>query len=1539
MSNRVFGLALLVIAAGLSSAGCNNQASGVGALPQPRTGSRFAEITEASCPPGTNVIQGTEAADIIHGTLGSDCILGFGGDDVIYGGDGDDVIYGGGGNDTIHGENGSDTIYGGPGNDILSGGNGKDTIYGEDGDDIILGENGTDVLLSGGPGSDIIVGGNGNRGSTVIEGGDGADRCSPAAPGCEGAASLCGKKAECPSGQHCLAEAGVCLGCLSDQDCYDGNSCTSDACIDHVCQRAPIVQCSPGDGCCPVACNANSDSDCSPTCGNGVVENGETCDPAESCPASCNDGNACTVDQSTGSATNCSAACSHIPVIACTSADGCCPAGCDSTIDSDCSPLCGNGVVENGETCDPSITCPTTCDDGNACTIDEMTGGAANCNSACGHTTIVTCASGDGCCPAGCNANNDTDCSPMCGNEVVEPGETCDLPSTCPASCNDGNGCTIDQMTGSAANCNAACSHTAIVTCASGDGCCPAGCNANNDTDCSPMCGNEVVEPGETCDLPSTCPASCNDGNGCTIDQMTGSAANCNAACSHTAIVTCASGDGCCPAGCNANNDTDCSPMCGNEVVEPGETCDLPSTCPASCNDGNGCTIDQMTGSAANCNAACSHTAIVTCASGDGCCPAGCNANNDTDCSPMCGNEVVEPGETCDLPSTCLVSCNDGNGCTIDQMTGSAANCNAACSHTAIVTCASGDGCCPAGCNASNDTECSPMCGNEVVEPGETCDLPSTCPASCNDGNGCTIDQMTGSAANCNVVCSHTAIVSCASGDGCCPAGCNPTNDSDCPAFCGNEVLEPGETCDPPSSCPTVCDDGNACTIDQTTGSASTCSLACSHSAITQCAPGDGCCPAGCYPASGPDGPGVNQGLTGSYPFNGNANDESAYANNGTVYGALLAADRYGNPNSAYRFDGIDDYITAPDAPQQHAAAVTASVWIQPLALGSTQACKDARIVFKRNSRVSNFEGFQMTLAGATVAAVVASSAGQQVGVASSSPIVVGQWTHLVLTADGAMLSLYQNGSLVGSHSTGFPLDIGNRPLAFGSSNESCNGYFNGVIDDIRIYNRALAPAEIALLYGRNLDTDCSLTCGNLAVEPGETCDPPSSCPTTCDDHNACTIDQMTGSAATCNVACSRTAITSCVSGDGCCPQGCSAKSDTDCSPLVAITQLTSNDLDDRSPSVHGNQLVWDGDLNQEICERCDSCNHAGCWIRPVPHVFLRGALATVSPAGGPLCDYSNSGSWCWLDSRWGDARVELCPGGPWCPLCGQPGSSASCTSVDDSSLIDHHAAEIELLDGSIAVNLGRGTVPSVEDNKVAWLTGTTSPGGYAGWQRGNNVAYWDGVSQFPSIIGAQGDGAPAPQVTSGKVYYFSGAYMMPTYLSVWDGATSQYNIGGMYAMPAARRPMSVRDGRVAYLDGSNKVQLWDGTGIRQLSGYNGARGNPVFLNSDVVWASATSNDGYLGYNLIAWDGTALRSLVRCPDRIALDIAASGSLLAYSQWDGNDYEIFVWNGTTSHQITHNEYDDVYPSLEGNQLAWQGWDGNDWEIFLATLSTP
>jgi hypothetical protein len=243
---------------------------------------------------------------------------------------------------------------------------------------------------------------------------------------------------------------------------------------------------------------------------------------------------------------------------------------------------------------------------------------------------------------------------------------------------------------------------------ASSDGCCPPVCNALDDPDCQPACGNGAIEAGETCDPLASCPTDC-PAIGCQLRTLA-NPGTCAAACVDGAkITTCSeTSDMCCPASCDASNDIDCAAVCGNNVVEPGETCDPLSTCPTSCPQ-QGCQLYQLF-DAGTCQAQCVASGQQTaCVNGDGCCPGGCNANNDSDCQPSCGNGVLEGNETCDPPASCTCAA-EAYSCY--GTTGSAATCDLVC-HVPTTTCGiGGDGCCafavpPTGdCSAADDKEC-----------------------------------------------------------------------------------------------------------------------------------------------------------------------------------------------------------------------------------------------------------------------------------------------------------------------------------------------------------------------------------------------------------------------------------------------------------------------------------------------------------------------------------------------------------------------------------------------------------------------------------------------------------------------------------------------------------------------------------------------------------------------------------------------------------------------------------------------------------------
>lgn len=239
--------------------------------------------------------------------------------------------------------------------------------------------------------------------------------------------------------------------------------------------------------------------------------------------------------------------------------------------------------------------------------------------------------------------------------------------------------------------------------CGAADACCPSACHANNDPDCAAVCDNTVLEDGEVCDPLASCPTAC-AAVGCQLRAIAGAA--CTATCVDAGLeTTCQDGDDCCPSVCNATNDAECAAVCDNGVIESGEQCDPLGTCPTSC-PAQGCALRTLF-NGASCQAQCVVTGqIGACTSGDGCCPSGCNNNNDNDCDPFCGNTVVEPGELCD--GNCPTCGTETFTCF--GQTGSAATCDTRC-HQAYTDCGPADSCCPfrstEDCNRSNDGECA----------------------------------------------------------------------------------------------------------------------------------------------------------------------------------------------------------------------------------------------------------------------------------------------------------------------------------------------------------------------------------------------------------------------------------------------------------------------------------------------------------------------------------------------------------------------------------------------------------------------------------------------------------------------------------------------------------------------------------------------------------------------------------------------------------------------------------------------------------------
>ena len=213
-------------------------------------------------------------------------------------------------------------------------------------------------------------------------------------------------------------------------------------------------------------------------------------------------------------------------------------------------------------------------------------------------------------------------------------------------------------------------------------------------------------------------------------------------------------------------------------------------------------------------------------------------------------------------------------------------------------------------------------------------------------------------------------------------------------------------------------------------------------------------------------------GLIAYYPFSGNANDASGNNNNGTVYGATLTIDRFGNPNSAYSFDGVDDYISIPNDPIQQIITnqISVSVWIMLNAdVGNTQArtiCKQALV--PHNVLGWGLEIFGAGYGGATGNQLIFHDSDGSAWYNCLSPTNLNPFElyHVAVTDNAGLIKIYIDGQEDYSSDSGLgiPSDI-DAPIHIGVTNPPNRYFFNGTLDDVRIYNRALSASEIYELY------------------------------------------------------------------------------------------------------------------------------------------------------------------------------------------------------------------------------------------------------------------------------------------------------------------------------------------------------------------------------------------------------------------------------------------------------------------------------------------
>jgi len=233
-------------------------------------------------------------------------------------------------------------------------------------------------------------------------------------------------------------------------------------------------------------------------------------------------------------------------------------------------------------------------------------------------------------------------------------------------------------------------------------------------------------------------------------------------------------------------------------------------------------------------------------------------------------------------------------------------------------------------------------------------------------------------------------------------------------------------------------------------------------------------------------------GLVGWWPFNGNANDESGTGNNGTVNGATLTTDRFGNSNKAYNFNGAS-WISVPDASSlDFTTSFTIAAWFKPSQFNTQVPPFTAsnHIVSKIRTPAGGhlyhlgIENSQNNfLYGGAF-----NSSNDNMYAFSPSTINLNNWYFGTITYDGSTLNLYLNGVFQDSSNSVMTLLNSSEPLQFGrvSANDPTREFF-GNIDDIGLWNRALSQQEITDLYNGNICFQTITVTDTLIINMGIT--------------------------------------------------------------------------------------------------------------------------------------------------------------------------------------------------------------------------------------------------------------------------------------------------------------------------------------------------------------------------------------------------------------------------------------------------------------------
>ena len=222
-------------------------------------------------------------------------------------------------------------------------------------------------------------------------------------------------------------------------------------------------------------------------------------------------------------------------------------------------------------------------------------------------------------------------------------------------------------------------------------------------------------------------------------------------------------------------------------------------------------------------------------------------------------------------------------------------------------------------------------------------------------------------------------------------------------------------------------------------------------------------------------------GLIAQYSFNGHTMDVSGNGNHGTAAGGFaFVEDRHGTQGAAGEFNGTNSYVLVPNSSSLDSpdTAVTQAAWVH--LYGASLIGQAFGPVLMKSFTSENAFMYRMTTSPGSIGFATGNWF-NATGVSMTIPL--GEWHHVATVYDGSSVVFYYDGADVGTLPlTGLMAPDG-RPLVIGGDVPGILEIFYGRLDDVRIYDRALSPEEIAELFGEPVAVDLSDLPPSLALE------------------------------------------------------------------------------------------------------------------------------------------------------------------------------------------------------------------------------------------------------------------------------------------------------------------------------------------------------------------------------------------------------------------------------------------------------------------------